>query len=190
MEHIERMLALASKNDWAVGMAWYPAARLDCEQLAAQFKADTKRVVWAVAALSPQLKWERNIASAKAVLQGKTRFPGVYTANVEKAYHIVYDEDDWERWLSGMKVSNFARNMWGDTEAVTVDTWAWRIWAGVDLYAKPPNLDKLYERISADYRATARKHGLEARQMQAITWVTARRIATGKSTWGQLSLGI
>ena len=67
MKNIQAMLALSSKYDWAVGMGWYPSARLQCEQLAAQHGAEVKRVVWAVAALSPQLKWERNVAAAKAV---------------------------------------------------------------------------------------------------------------------------
>ena len=151
MTNIQAMLALSSKYDWAVGMGWYPSARLQCEQLAEQHGAEVKRVVWAVAALSPQLKWERNVAAAKAVLQGETRYPGVYPANVEKSHHIVYAPDDWERWLSGLKVTSFALNMWGDTETVTVDTWAWRIWAGVDLWHKPPSLDRLYERIADDY---------------------------------------
>jgi hypothetical protein len=158
--------------------------------VAGQYETDLKRTVWATAALSPQLRWEKNIKAVKQVLCGNLHPAGVYPFNVEKALHILYDDVEWERFLSGPKVTNFAKNIWGDPQAVTVDTWAWRVWANADLKAKPRDLDKLYNQIADNYRIAAAKIGIEPRQLQAITWVTIRRIANGKASTGQLSLDI
>lgn len=182
---------LSNEYDRSVGAGWYQAARLECVALSERYGIELERVVYAVAALSPQLKWERNIAAARAVIEGATRFAGVYTANIEKAVHILFDRDDWKRWLSGNKVNSFARNILGSVDDVTVDTWAWRIWTGTEnLFEKIGSLDKVYFDIAADYREAARIVGIEARQLQAITWTTIRRLANGKTGAGQLSLDI
>jgi hypothetical protein len=188
IDNILEMYDLSTQWDKSEGMGWYPYARQECFDLAKRHEVDPRRVVWSVAALSPMLKWERNIAAAGAVLRGAAKFQGVFSSNIEKAWHILWDTSDWERWLAGNKVNCFARNIWGETDTVTIDTWAWRIWAKSDLFAAPPNLEKLYWDIAADYREAARQVGLEARQLQAITWVTIRRIANSRNVWGQLSL--
>lgn len=190
MENILRWYDMSSSTDRSHGRGWYQYARQECQAVAEYHDADHQRVVWATAALSPQLRWETNIKAVNMVLSGTIKVPGAYPANVEKALHILNDPDDWQRWLSGPKVSSFARNIWGDPDAVTVDTWAWRIWAGADLRAQPKGLNKLYGTIADDYRAAAAEIGLEARQLQAITWVTIRRVANGRAAPGQLSLDI
>lgn len=189
-EAILSTYGLRSPWDYSQGMVWYGAARTECQALAEWKGFDLKRVVWAVAALSPQLKWERNIAAARAVMSGRISYAGVYSSNIEKAVHILFDATDWERWLSGPKVTSFAANIWGDPDTVTVDTWAWRIATGAGLWAPPKGLDRQYEAISNAYRSVAGRVGIEPRQMQAITWITVRRIANGHSAPGQLSLAI
>lgn len=190
IENILTMLDSASPTDISEGRGWYQYAKYQCQVLADEFDIDLKRVIWAVAALSPMLQWERNIAAARAVIQGATGYPGVFSSNVEKAWHILWDEQDWEKWLTGNKVTSFAANILGSEDDVTVDTWAWRIWAGADLQAKPPSLDKIYWDIAAAYREAARLVNMPVRELQAITWVTARRLVKGRSSWGQLSLAI
>ncbi len=190
MSNIQKMFELASPWDVNQGIGWYQSARAECLALAEWKGFDPQRVVWAVAALSPQLKWEKNIAAARAVLSGRISFAGVYSSNIEKAVHILFDATDWERWLSGPKVTSFAANIWGNPDIVTVDTWAWRIWAGAGLFDPPKGLDKNYDRIADDYRVVARQVNLEPRQLQAVTWITVRRIANRHSAAGQLSLAI
>lgn len=187
VENILYWYNLSSPTDRSQGRFWYTAARLECEALAEQFGKDLETVVTAVAALSPQLKWERNIAAARSVLAGNYKIGGVYTANIEKAIKII---EGRQGVLSGPKVTSFARNILGCPDVVCVDTWAWRVWAGADLFAPPPSLEKRYDEIAEDYRTAAAIVGLEPRQLQAITWVTIRRVANGKAAPGQLSLDI
>lgn len=188
IDNILSMYRSSSEFDKAAGKFWYPAARVQCEGLASEFCVDLERVVYATAALSPMLKWETNIAATRAVLQDR-RPLAVFSSNVEKAAHILWDSEDWQRHLSGNKVTSFARNILGDVNTVTVDTWAWRIAEGV-LAGSPPNLDKsgLYWLIAEEYRAAAAHVGLLPSELQAITWVTIRRLVTNRTGWGQLSL--
>jgi hypothetical protein len=179
---------LSTSRDRSEGRFWYQAARLECLALAEEYNLDPRRVVWAVAALSPQLKWELNIRAARAIIQGATSYRGVYNSNIEKAWHILWDADDWEKWLDGPKVTCFAKNIWGDPCTVTVDTWTWRVWAGLGLWARPKKID--HQAVTADYVQAACQVGLEPRQLQAITWVTIRRLANGRAALGQLSLDI
>jgi hypothetical protein len=190
IENILRMYESASPTDLSEGRGWYQYARYQCSILSEDSGIEIRRVVYAVAALSPMLKWEKNIAAARAVINGARKVPGVFDINVEKALHILYDETDWERWLSGNKVRSFAANILGDEDAATIDTWMWRVWAGADLQAAPPALDKVYWQIAADYREAARLVGLTTRELQAVVWVAARRLVAGRSGWGQLSLEI
>lgn len=190
MENILRWYELSTTHDRSHGMGWYPYARQECQAVADRYAVDHKRTVWATAALSPQLRWETNILAVRQVLEGNMRPAGAYAINVEKAVRILAEPVDWEQHLSGPKVTNFAKNIWGDPDAVTVDTWAWRIWSNADLRAKPQNLAKVYDDIVSDYQAAAVQVGIEPRQLQAITWVTIRRVANGRSTAGQLSLDI
>jgi hypothetical protein len=188
VENILKWYDLSSKLDRSQGKGWYQSALNECKALANRFNVELDRVIYAVAALSPQLKWELNIKAARVVLSGRVRGSGAYDANVEKALHILQDDDDWQRWLSGNKVTSFAANIAGDPDTVTVDTWAWRVWADTKLNAKVPNLDKLYFQIAADYREAAARIGLAPRELQAVVWVTIRRLANGKAAPGQLTL--
>jgi hypothetical protein len=190
IENILHWYNNASPTDISEGRGWYPYALMQCREIADRHDIEIERVVYAVAALSPMLKWEWNLAACEAVIEGETSYPGVFSSNIEKALHILHDAEDWERWLSGNKVTNFAKNILGDADTVTIDTWAWRVWAGVEGRAKPPSLAKLYWQIAADYREAAATIGITARELQAITWVAMRRFVTGGAYPGQLSLAI
>lgn len=171
------------------GKCWYKAAKQECLNIAKKHGVDINRVIFSVAALSPQLKWEVNIKTANSVIEGKTRIAGVYPANIEKAIHILNDSDDWRKWLSGPKVENFARNISGDEDCVTVDTWAWRIWNNpADVRAKPRKID--HEQVEADYQKAAEILGIKPAELQAVTWVVIRRYANARVGVGQLSLDI
>lgn len=185
VENILNMYELASPADVSEGRAWYAYARLVCEDIAQTWGHSLEKVVYALAALSPRMKWERNVAALVKVLGG--RYGGLMGASVEKALHIL--EGDLDR-LSGDKVTRFAANILGDTQQVCVDTWALRIWLG-DLGAPARSIKPdEYLAIQADYQEAARQVGLHPRDLQAITWVTARRLANGRAAWGQLSLDI
>lgn len=190
-ENVRNILAIYEQStsyDVSQGKAWYSYALSECQALAREFGQDISVIVAATAALSPNLKWENNIKGTRNVLLGHYYVPGAYGTNVKKARTII--ETGNLDILRGNKVTSFALNILGDTEKITADTWAWRIWKNADYFAKPPSLDKIYDQIEADYQQAAAEVGLEPRQLQAITWVTIRRLANGRTSPGQLSLDI
>lgn len=189
-ENILRWFDQRSPHDHSEGCGWYPYALQQCQELATRSQIEIERVVYATAALSPMLKWETNIAATAAVIDGRTSFKGVFTSNIEKALHILHDAENWQQWLSGNKVTSFAANILGDPSIVTIDTWAWRVWQNAELRQRPPALNKIYFEIAADYREAAAIVKLQARQIQAVTWLTIRRLANGRAAAGQLSLPI
>ena len=85
------------------------------------------------------------------------------------------------------KISAFYRNITApdDAHAVTVDTWAARIWIG-DCEAPAVRISsKESARIQSDYRAAARLCDVLPQELQAIVWIGAHRMARDR---GQLSL--
>jgi len=76
--------------------------------------------------------------------------------------------------LSGRKVSNFARNLQGDWDAVTVDTWTSRYFGISSL------TDKTYSDIEKRIRRIARYHGVTPCETQATAWCLAL-IQSGRS---------
>lgn len=172
-----------SAYDISVGTAWYPYARLQCQVLATEFGLELEPVVYATAALSPLLKWERNIQATRALLTG--RKPGaVFKSNVDKARRCLAGDLGA---LSGQKVQSFAANIMGDHNRVTVDTWAWRIWAGVRDGARTLT-PVLYATIEHDYKVAADAAGLTPAAFQAVTWTTIRRLVNGRAAPGQMTL--
>lgn len=186
VQNILKVYAMAIDSDVESGLNWYDLALADCTRLAVKYHASVEAVVYATAALSPNLKWEWNIEGTENLLNGLLSVPGAYGANIRKAYAILTTGE--LSHLKGNKVTHFAKNILGDRVGVTADTWAWRIWAGVDFFVKPPSLEKLYSEIEADYQAAAAVVGIDPRQLQAITWVTFRRLS--KAPAGQLAFNI
>ena len=77
--------------------------------------------------------------------------------------------------LKGPKIKNIARNLCGDTEAVTIDIWAGRV-------ALPdhPELEKamgragVYDGLAEAYRIASSRVGVSPSTIQATTWIVAR----------------
>lgn len=168
-------------NDWQreSGAAWYQNALVECEKLAIEYDRPTEHVVKATAALSQRLRWERNIPATESALNGE-KLGGVLWTAFEKAIHIL---DGEYRYLSGDKVTRFADNILGDTDRVTIDVWAVRIWKNDGYKLKVKSFD--YDEIEADYQAAAATLDIDPRELQAVTWLTYRTLARNK---GQLTL--
>jgi len=108
-----------------------------------------------------------------------------YGINKDKAIKILEaTEDQYLAILNGRKVTNFYLSIIGDSDAVCVDGHAYSIWVGERISTnKTPAIGVvLYREISADYvnatKAINRAEGTNytAAQIQAITWVTHKRI--------------
>lgn len=113
---------------WA---SWYDEASAWVRKQAKRMNTTPQVVAGIVAVLSPQVRWDHQRRFIPGVLDELRRggsantlqHPG-FTKNKEKAVHLWHqrDEDDpWAVWLSGPKVTAFARALSGETDAVVID---------------------------------------------------------------------
>ena len=196
----------AKPEDVAHGIAWYAEAYEQCRVMADKYNLPDYIVVGVVAALSPNNRWTTNITNADDLIAawrdgGKPDDVSVCTYNAMKlkAWSILdafrddgcmrYSEhdtvivDEVKPILNGKKIVCFYENIMGD-DTCTIDGHARNI-----AYAERVNLTdgktsigvKEYANLQDAYRIAAsrcRVNGrrLKAYELQAITWVTWRKM--------------
>ena len=188
----------ASEGEKAAGLAWYRTAHNETLALANEVGLPHATVVGMVAALSPGLRWEKNIGEARRVnvaLQAGLPVPsvGVYgRANQAKAEAIYHGADPLSV-LGGFKVRAFYQNIYtpDQTTEITVDRHAYcaavnrrkdRDFQHAAINGRAyPKLDKPrpYRHISRHYKVLAAKLGILAHELQAVIWLVWRRIVNG-----------
>jgi hypothetical protein len=102
----------------------------------------------------------------------------------DHGYDESIDVDTISAILNGQKVTAFFRCIMGDTDTVCVDGHAFAIFKGQRIpTSKTPNIGKgLYLTIQRSYQLVADRsadivrHKLTPSQVQAVTWVTYRRM--------------
>lgn len=184
---IEMAYRSASPAERRLGRQWYPLAQ---EAARAIDPDDVERAAGVIAAFSPRERWHVNLAHAAAYIgwsdddtQGLSDEPRVtFATQQRKAFKIAGGENPLDV-LRGPKERAFYRAIMGDRDAVTVDTWAYRLsdalWAPHptrhDQFAETPGITpRRYEDIAAAYRLAAKHLGVSARDLQATTWITVR----------------
>lgn len=171
---IVRTWHAATDGQREAGARWYPGVETLAHDLATLHSTTPEHVAAVIAHLSPQLQWSRNLAAAVELLATGRKLPGVMSHSF-RAASAALESSDPLATLTGPKVSRFARNILGDTEAVTVDVWACRV-------ALPGREDLplilarkgVYEALEHCYRLAARREGVAPVTMQAATWIVAR----------------
>ncbi len=182
--NIRKVFAMASSADYAEGLAWYANAHCEALRIVSPIPSVAAGMV---AAMSPGMKWERNIPAAgrvrdASVDENMRLLAGLgvrWTDGLEKAIRIVRGESP-ESVLRGNKVRAFYACLANPRNdyAVCVDGHAFAIWSGrrVTLEQTPNLTNKRYETIARAYRKVAKEVGLLPMQVQAITWVVWRRL--------------
>ena len=190
VRNIKAIHALASAAEIADGMAWYGVAKSIAVVIAEDYGIPANQAISVLAALSPRNKWTRNVVDTEQLIsayvaggaeQALDTKVCTFGANKAKAVRIL--ESGLETLpealdvLSGPKLREFASCIAG-LEDVCIDGHAWCIWQGsrVTLADVPRIGVKLRKEIKADYAQAAADLGLRASELQAITWVTWRRI--------------
>jgi len=199
--HISGMLMLASQADILSGLHWYQRAYDLGVKLIHEYDGLTMgQAIGVIAALSPNNKWERNCIDAEAMIKtwsigGDYNAIKVCTFNPNKAKAIAILSLDMEsvdteaipNILSGQKVVAFYKSIMGDNNAVCVDGHAYAIFIGERIpTTKTPSITpKLFETIQRAYQLVAKRSAdlcgieLTPTQVQAVTWVTYRRLIHG-----------
>lgn len=167
----------ASPVQVAAGARWYPQARELAELIAGQTGIDTRRVVLAIAALSPRNPWRWNVFDAYsfAVARAEGRAcprATTFKRNWAAAWRAL-DPDTDQPWLtSALKVRAFVECILGDVQAVVVDTWAVRVATGGSV--NRVGTDKQYAKVAHAYVVAGNLRGVEPSTMQAVTWLVAQ----------------
>ena len=196
--NIAGMLQLASQADILAGIEWYARALRFARMLVQAYEGLTLgQAVGVIAALSPNNKWTRNCVDAEAMIKAwhygaDPLSVKVCTFNPNKAKAaaiLALTADDLEtdtiaEILNGRKVVAFYRSIMGDPDAVCVDGHAYAVWIGERIpTTQTPSIGvKLYADIARAYQLVAKRSfnlcgvTLSPTQVQAVTWVTYRRL--------------
>lgn len=205
VKNIHYVVEQASSGELQRGLAWYAEAHLFAAALADRFNTSPRVAAAVIAALSPQISWERNILDAETFMREAPEYVSMdkvpvsaTLASRQKAYDIMLSGDvELLHTKTGPKVWAFFQciNDPEHSDAVCVDRHA----AGV-AYGKPfrgkdearmaallknrirkrdRKASTGYERIAEAYRQAAQKLHQKPHQVQAITWLVWRRIHNG-----------
>ena len=192
--HIAGMLQLASVSDIAEGKHWYQRAYDLAVQLIHAYQPLTLgQAIGVIAALSPNNKWSRNCQDAERIIKAwhvgadmKAVKVCTFNNNKQKAIAILEspDSEAIESILNGRKVVAFYRSISGYRDAVCVDGHAYAVFVGERIpTTKTPAISAgLYDAIARSYCLVAERsvelcgHALTPAQVQAVTWVTYRRL--------------
>ena len=193
MDNILKVFSLATPDEIADGIKWYAEAQAISKKLALKHDMPLHIVVGVMAALSPNNKWERNVQNTDELIAAYLNGDAIESIKVstynkmkEKAWSILDAMPNHEQTISilnGQKIVSFYRNIMGD-DTCTVDGHAYNIWRYErhGLTTDKTNIGKkLYVEIQEAYVDAANTtlvngRKLKAFEMQAITWVTWKRI--------------
>ena len=176
--NVAHVYSLATADDVARGEQWYPLAHGIVTEWADTFGRSLANVACVIAALSPQNYWHRNLIQADDVLHGLDVSIRGIEANIRKARAIYRDNatDTLPYFPTGYKVRAFACNLAGDSNIVTVDTHALQILAGNPIARLRVRSWTAYAEYASAYVDVAQRVKLAPATLQAITWVTWKRL--------------
>lgn len=167
---------------------WYDKARLFASTVADRYGVSKAVVCGVIAALSPKNKWEQNKVDAENIIKFFTRggeMPKVsaFNKNKDKALRILRTcctIDDVSKVLNSPKTSSFARNIFGDSEAVTVDLWALRgsLMLPANTIVSCGSV-KAYRTIEKAYQDVAHSLGMTPSSLQSTLWVVLKGLTEG-----------
>lgn len=173
--NLSAILDAASDQDWTDGLYWYATANHEAGQMAADYGLSVEAAAGIVAALSPMMPWDRNVSTARTVVE--TGDGPAFKSNVRKALAIRSGAAP-VKVLGGPKVRAFFTSILNpaDRTAVCVDRHAYDAATGNKGASKSCTVaGRRYKAVADAYRAVADHYGLLPSQAQAIVWVAWRR---------------
>jgi hypothetical protein len=129
-DNLLSILSHATDSDIQAGLSWYPNTHAACKDLAYQFSLPLESVIGVVAAISPGLRWERNLEYASKLISlfqaGNHEAMFSYSVYGSRSINVASDILNGvpvEFALSGPKVTSFYANLLNpfDPLPVTID---------------------------------------------------------------------
>ena len=191
VNNIKAIYLLATTQEKIDGANWYKSAHKIALNLADNYGLTLQTAAGVIASLSPRNKWSRNVIDAENLIETFVRDPEsavnikvcTFNKNKEKALKILKNNQDFftdntREILSGPKLNEFFNCILGVKDDVCIDGHAYCIFNGsrTSLEDVPSIGVRLRKEIKSDFRKAAAKFNISAAEMQAITWVTWRRI--------------
>lgn len=196
VKHILNVFNKASQSELIDGASWYKEAQIFSEHLNELFKVESPvKIAGIISALSPAVNWERNKVDAQnllalytstggneeEILKGKF---GTYKNNVRKAIEILNLKHATKkkvgvilRGKTGYKTESFFYNIYDvNSEEVTIDRHAVKVANNVYKGGSVALSEKKYRLSERAYIKASKKVGLKPYQLQAVVWVTYRRL--------------
>lgn len=189
LNNIRKVYNQATADEREQGLYWYQTAHNDAQVIADRHGVTVSQAAGVIAAISPGLEWGLNLIQAdefiKAYKAGsKLPMIGVYgRKNMTKAKQILYGKEVYDALpTTGPKTYAFFRCIEGSqgTSLVVIDRHAKCL-----AYYQLTDRDKFsavrlgeYDYLVRHYRHVAEQLDLIPHQLQAITWVTWKRIVT------------
>ena len=190
-KHIEALLNGASDTEKIQGGSWYKEANNYAHHLSELFGIDSPcKVAGIISALSPATDWGRNKVDAHNFIalaindDAMSGSYGTYKNNVRKALEIFNLERPTKanvgailRGKTGYKTESFFYNIYDlDSQEVTIDRHAIKGANNVYEGGSVALTEKRYRDSEKAYQKVAKKYNLKPYQVQAIVWVTYRRL--------------
>lgn len=184
--NIIRVFHLSTEQERVAGFRWYQKARELVHELDPQHP---HRAAGIIAALSPLKNWAQNVNAARAFYAGYRNM--TLRSQIRKAEQIstANSIEEIVAILNGPKIISFFRCIiQEDSNEVCVDRHALDISRGYSLLYKNEKLRSTYlsrkgnyNKVQDEYRKAAKRLGLTPHEVQAVTWLTWRRL---KLTYG------
>lgn len=182
VDNILSVLDRATDREFTEGMYWYNAANALAWELD---HLDIRRSAGVIAALSPRLRWDKNVAYARlafslkgyAIDMVENYIPTLRNSRL-KALAMVNGALPRDVLGKGLKTNAFYDNILRpyDSQRVTVDKHAFDIANGIRTGYSTVIKDKDYRIIEKAYIEAAYEAELMPLQVQAITWVAWRNM--------------
>jgi hypothetical protein len=164
------------------GLSWYTTAHNQCEAISYYYGLPLHTVAAIVSALSPRNKWVRNLQDCEQVIMKRwDSSVGTFNRNKEKAIFLAdnpqYSHQDNLNLLVGLKTQSFCDNLAYpyQSQLVTVDSHAYNAYKGTAGIIKGISKQD-YILVSQAYQTLASKLDLRPLQLQAVVWLTYRRL--------------
>ena len=190
VNNIKAVYLLATTQEKIDGASWYESAHKIALNLADDYGLTLQTTAGVITSLSPRNKWSRNVIDAENLIETFVRDPEnavnikvcTFGKNKEKALNILKADQDFytenvRDILKGPKLIEFFNCILG-VEDVCIDGHAYCIFNGSRTSLKDvPSIGvKMRKEIKSDFKKAAAKFNISPAEMQAITWVTWRRI--------------
>ena len=193
LKNLEALFERAEDGDIAEGLLAYERYHSVLRHFAEWYYFGIVPTVEAFAALSPNNDYHGNLRSLASVLDGinKQRKAedikvSTYNACRDRAIQYVTGEVSFLDTVKGLKIRAFRHNLLypAASREVTVDGHMIAAWLGRDALTMKQAQKKFttakYREIAKDITALARRKSILPHQMQAVLWITRKRVLSIK----------